>query len=91
MNKNMLSLLVVAGLLIGAVGCTENSRARSFGGTMSENLPRGQKLVTATWKESHLWYLTRPMASNETAVTSTFHEQSSWGMLQGTVIFIESK
>ena len=82
-------LLVVVALL--AFGCTENDRARSFGGTMGINLPCGQKLVNATWKETHMWYLTRPMEATEEPVTSVFHEDSSWGVMNGTVNFRECK
>ena len=87
MKRISLSLLVI-GLL--ATGC-ENWRAKHWGGTMTVNLPANSKLVNATWKEGHLWYLYRPMQSNEVAVTSTFTEKSNMGMLQGTVVFVESK
>jgi len=69
--------------------CTENSRAKSFGGTMTVELPPQTKLVTATWKETELWYLYRPMRQGETPETSVFQENSSFGMWEGTVKFIE--
>ena len=72
-------------------GCTDNTRAKSFGGTMRIELPKGQHLVNCTWKESNLWYLTRPLHQDEEPVTSTFKEESSVGMLSGTVLFVESK
>lgn len=72
------------------IGCTEQSRARSFGGTDVQNLPCGQKLETMTWKETHLWILTRPMKKNEEPETHTFNESSSWGLIQGTVVVKES-
>ncbi len=61
------------------IGCTENSRAKSFGGTATLNLPPNQKLVVVTWKDDDLWYLTRPMKDNETPETYAFQEKSSWG------------
>jgi hypothetical protein len=72
-------------------GCTENARSRIYGGTMTIDLPANQKLVNATWKESQVWYLTRPMRSNEVAETFTFQEKSSFGVVEGTVKFVENK
>ena len=78
---------VVFALLFAS--CTENSRARSFGGTMTVDLPKGEKLVTATWKEASLWYLTRQMREDESPETYSFQESSPFGIAQGTVIFNE--
>jgi len=80
-------LLIALALL--AVGCTQNQRARSFGGTAKITLPCNVKLVTATWKQDQLWYLTRPMETGEKAGTYQFHEESSYGLIQGDVIFTE--
>lgn len=87
MNKNLLLLVLCGGLL----GCTENIRTRSFGGDMTIALPPGQKLVSASWKTETLWYLYRPMNSNEVATTSIYAEKSNFGLVQGKVIFVESK
>lgn len=69
--------------------CTENTRAKAFGGTMTVNLETGQKLLEATWKESELWYLTRERREGEPIERYKFQEESSFGMMEGTVIFIE--
>ena len=45
----------------------------------------------ATWKESGLWYLTRPMRENEKAEIFIFQEDSQYGIMEGKVIFIETK
>jgi len=67
-------------------GCTENERARSFGGSADVRLPPGQKLVTATWKENAaLWLLTRPARPGEEPEVLTFQESSSYGLVEGTV------
>ncbi len=93
MNKYKFSIRLMAILIITLTlnGCTENIRARNFGGTATETLPSGQKLVVVTWKESHLWILTRPMRTNETAEIYQFKESSSFGILNGTVNIIEQK
>jgi hypothetical protein len=38
-----------------------------------------------------MWYLTRPMTSTDEAVTYTFKEESSFGVLQGTFFIHEHK
>lgn len=78
-------------LSIVAVGCTDNQMARQFGGTAKETLPAGRKLVNATWKQDSLWILTRPMREGEVPETHEFTESSSFGMVQGKVIFVEQK
>lgn len=78
-------------LLLGLNSCTDNSRVKNWGGEATLNLPAGQKLVNVTWKESQLWYLSRPMKSTDSAETYYFHEESSWGMVEGTYIIKEQK
>lgn len=89
--KKTIALLALIGLLILS-GCTDNSRARHFGGSMTETLPKGEKLVNVTWKEGgSLWILTKPMKDTDTAETYKFQEKSSWGLVQGSVTIVESK
>lgn len=71
--------------------CTQNERAKYYGGTATVNLPKGQKLVTMTWKEDQIWYLTKPMKFTDSAETYTFQEESSFGIMEGTVILKETK
>jgi hypothetical protein len=87
MKKVILAIGVIA--MLGS--CTENSRVKSFGGEGTINLPKGRKLVNVTWKETQIWYLTRPMSSTDVAETYQFHEESSWGMIEGTYNIIETK
>lgn len=82
-------LIVVSGILMS--GCTENTRARSFGGKMTIDLPKNQKLVNATWKETDLWILTKPMDKTDNAESYTFTEKSSFGVLEGTIYINEQK
>jgi len=84
-------IVLMALVIIVLTGCTENTRVRKWGGTATTDLPKGQKLVTVTWKESNLWVLTRPMQTNEVAETFTFQEKSTFGMMEGKVIFQEQK
>lgn len=77
----MLMALVLAVL----TACTENERAKSFGGTMNLALPCGQKLTQITWKEDTLWYATRPMREGEVPENTTFHAETGLGLLEGKV------
>jgi len=72
-----------------AVSCTKNQRAKNFGGNMTITLPCQQKLVNITWKETELWYLTRPMRADETAETSVFQEDSTYNIMEGKVTISE--
>lgn len=71
--------------------CTENERARNYGGEQTVKLPKGEKLIEATWKESNLWYLTEPMDSDYVPKTKVLKESSDFGVWNGKIIFIESK
>lgn len=85
----MKGLLLVLPLVF-MVSCTEQSRARSFGGEVKIELPKNEKLLNATWKETDLFYLTEPMDSNYMPKTKKFRESSSFGVMETEVIFIES-
>ena len=84
-----LLLLISTTLLL--VSCTENARVKNFGGEGTINLPKGRKLVNATWKGDQIWYLTRPMNSKDVAETYQFQEESSWGVVEGSFNIIEEK
>jgi len=73
----MKKLLVVGTIVLSLAltGC--NAGSRHFGGTINIDLPKNQKLITATWKEDSLWYLTKPMNNNEIAETYVFQEDSN--------------
>ena len=87
----MKKLFLVIGVIVMLGSCTENSRVRNFGGDGTLTLPKGQKLINVTWKENQIWYLTRPMTSQDSCQIYTFHESSSWGVLEGTYTIIETK
>ena len=86
-----LLVLVFAATLLMFTSCTENDRAKNWGGTIEIDLPIGEKLVNVTWKEDNLWYLTKPMTETDTAETYMFREKSSFGNMEGTIIIKEVK
>ena len=73
--------------------CTENSRARVWGGTETIQLDEGVRLVNITWKStgaytsSDLWILTKKDTTK--ASTYSFSEKSNLGVMEGQVIIIE--
>ena len=87
--KRIVAIILITIICIILTGC--NPVARKMGGDMTVQLKPGEKLVNVTWKESSLWFLTRPMRSNETAETYKFKEDSTWGVLEGTVTIVEYK
>ncbi len=87
----MRTLYFVLFFMIALVSCTDNSKARNFGGKEEITLPKGEKLVMITWKENDLWYLTKPMSPIDSAQTYSFKEKSSMGVWEGTIIVREIK
>ena len=88
--KNFSSLLFAL-MVMSITSCTDQQMAKQYGGTETITLPENQKLVNATWKENNLWYLTKDMSETDSAETYTFHEQSNFGVWEGTVIIKEVK
>ena len=89
MKKTIIYLtMLITGIILS--GCTDNMMTKQFGGNMTVNVPSGKKVVNATWKQDgSLWYFSIPRNTNEAPVTSEFIEKSSYGMMEGKVIFIE--
>ena len=83
-------LLGLFGIMLLA-SCTENNRARVWGGTETIQLEEGVRLVNVTWKgdkgSTSLWMLTK----KDTTKPSTYYfkEKSSFGVMEGQVIIIE--
>lgn len=88
MKKIILSIAVILSL----ASCTSNQMAKNWGGSMTVDLPAGQKLINVTWKEGgNLWYLSKPMSSTDSPETYTFKEKSNYGIQEGTVVIKETK
>jgi len=91
--KKIFSILILLAVMLtlGLTSCTENQRAKSWGGTADVDVEPGQKVVVVTRKDSDLWVLTRKMRADEKPETYNFFEKSSWGLLQGNYIIKESR
>lgn len=95
MNRNAAIIVTVAAcLLVGAAlmagGCTEQQRAKNWGGEATVELEAGRKLVVVTWKGDEIWFLTRDMREGDRVETYEFAENSSWGIMEGKVIIKEA-
>jgi hypothetical protein len=85
--KYLIFSLVLLALLMG--GCTQNQIAKEYGGTMTITLPKGTRLINATWKDLQLWYLVEARPDNVEPRTTQFIEDSQFGVWEGRVIFKE--
>lgn len=87
-------ICLVAFLIVTCVLTSScNYFAKKIGGDITIDLPKGEKFVNATWRDSNssLWYVTRPMKEGEDVTTYTFQEDSNFGVLEGRVFFVEHK
>ncbi len=76
--------------LICLTSC-EQQLAKSLGGTTTIKLQPGERLLECTWKGDEIWYLVEPMDSNYIPKTKEFKENSVMGVIEGKVIFIETR
>lgn len=83
--------ILIALALFTAISCTENQRARKFGGEEVIQLEDNKKLINVTWKGGNIWILTRKMDSSDINQVYYFKEKSSFGMVEGQIKIIEVK
>lgn len=94
-GKSLFSMLLIGFMIVfvlmacgSMTGC--NAITRSWGGTQTISLDKGNKLVNLTWKENaSLWVLTRQAKDGEQPQTYEFREHSNLGVMQGKVIIKE--
>lgn len=87
----MKKILLFVFIIFAFVSCTAQMRVRTFGGKMEIELPKGERLMMASWKDSDLYYLIEPMDSNYTPKVKRYIEDSSFGIIESEIIFIESR
>jgi len=85
--RSALALLVASGAL--ALGGCDQVIARHWGGHETVDLPACMKFEVADWKDADLWYVTRPMRPGEKPETHTYQASTVWGVLQGSITFVE--
>ncbi len=89
MKKMLFAVLLSTCFL--AISCTSQQRASYGGGATEITVPKGEKLINASWRGTHVWCLTRPMRKDEEPEIYTLQENSSFGIMQGKVTLKESK
>jgi hypothetical protein len=92
MIKNIFKITAFLAIL-SLVAC-DNAVTKNFGGTMSIELEKDQKLVNVSWKSSgkdssSLWLLTRVRKDGESPETYKYIEKSTFGVWEGTVVIQE--
>ena len=78
----MRKLTMVAITLLALVSCTDNQRARSFGGTETIKIEPQEKFINITWKQDDLWVIIKDTISG----TIYAKEKSSFGVWEGMVV-----
>ena len=84
MKKTTILIILLS---LFTLGCTENQRARKYGGEQTIDLDPFQRLKNVTWKGDNLWILTTRDSTNPKIYT--LQEKSSFGILQGQIIINE--
>ena len=79
----MRKIFILAIAVLSLASCTDNQRARNFGGTETIDIPEGRILVNCTWKKNNLWLLTKDTTTGK----MYFNEKSSWGVVEGEINF----
>lgn len=88
----MKKIVYVVIITIAFITCScDQTFTKYFGGTTTINLEPGEKLIEVTWKDDNIWYLVEPMSDEYTPTTKIFKESSRFGVLQGKIIFNETK
>ena len=90
-NMRKFWFVVIGVFCLIVSSCTENQRARQFGGTIKVKVKNGFKVTSATWKNEDLFYFIEPMESDYKPKTKYFVEESSFGIIESNVEFIESR
>lgn len=78
--KKFLTLVVILTVIFSS--CTDNQRARSFGGTETIKIESQEKFINIAWKDDDLWVVLQD------TITGIYYakEKSSFGMMQGKVV-----
>jgi len=79
----MKKLMMILGVMVVMSSCTENVRARHFGGTETLALNPNEVVLNVTWKDNDMWICTKDTTSGMVY----FREKSSWGMVEGAIVF----
>jgi hypothetical protein len=60
----MKKIFVIAIAAMALASCTENERARRFGGVEEVELKPNEVVLNVTWKENEMWICTKDTTTN---------------------------
>ena len=81
--------IALVGVALLAGGCTEQQRAKNWGGTATIDLPRQEPNLVALPCDRHELLARRDMRAGDRVETYEFSENSSWCFMEGTVVIKE--
>ena len=87
----MKKFIILAVIVLALSSCTENQRARTFGGTVTINVEKGKKVMMATWKDDDLFYMVEDMEPDYVPHNKELIESSNFGVIESKVVFKESR
>jgi len=78
----MKKLFIISLVLLSLSSCTDNQRARKWGGTEDIKLDPNEKFINISWKEDNLWIITQD------TITGVHYarEKSSFGVMEGKLV-----
>jgi hypothetical protein len=78
----MKKLFIVSLVLLSLSSCTDNQRARKWGGIEDIKLDPDEKFINISWQGDNLWVITQDTA------TGVYYarEKSSLGMMEGKLV-----
>ena len=81
MKKTNILLSIIFVLTFMLTSCTDNQRARKWGGTETIQLEPNEKFINITWKGDDLWVIV------EDTTTHIYYakEKSSFGVMEGKI------
>ena len=81
MKRLLFLLMLLIAIVVGVSSCTENERAKNFGGKEDITLKPSEQFVNATWKDDNLWLITKDTLTNQYIM----REKSSYGVWEGEI------
>jgi hypothetical protein len=81
MKRLLFLLMLLIAIVVGVSSCTENERAKNYGGKEDITLKPSEQFVNATWKDNDLWLITKDTLTNEYIM----REKSSYGVWEGEI------
>ena len=89
--KKLIKFLLIVIAVVSFTGCTEQIRARQFGGNIDIDVPAGYKVTSATWKECDLFYFIEPMEEDYEPKKKFFVESAAFGIMESQITFKEKR